>query len=352
MLTKPIKGLSPRLQQTEEGRGVIQCSKHPKLPGWIMELHYLPTETPTTASSCSTDPLYDNCPPFAQRGREKEMECRVVCAAVTRLPGPCSPLPALAPAEVPTLVSGGRGTGSWPDHSYCSWRGGLGRQDWEAVADTVLNRSRGGEGGRWGADDRAHLKHSPSPSQSEEHRSALSLYDNLPDAVTPDSLREVLDMETSFQEDSQEQMYRAWAPEHTQRLMDEEGLSEDKSTWSSCEIILSESGYSNQNLNPDQGENYKQEPELDSGTCGLKMEDPKVLPKVLMSPPQHLPAISKTESQVAWRAQHQEEPSRTPRVPPPVPLADPSASALRSLLTSLQQQIVKQRDEYEARIVR
>lgn len=308
-----------------------------------MELHYLPTETPTTASSCSTDPLYDNCPPFAQRGREREMESRVVCAAVTRLPGPCSPLPALAPAEVLTLVSGGRGTGSWPDHSYCSWRGGLGRQGWEAVADTALNRSRGGEqGGRWGADDKARLKHSPSPSQSEEHRSALSLYDNLPDAVTPDSLREVLDMETSFQEDSQEQMYRAWAPEHAQRLMDEEGLSEDKSTWSSCEIILSESG-------------YKQEPELDSGTCGLKMEAPMVLPKAPTSSPQHLPAMSKTESQVTWplaRVQHQEEPSRTPRVPPPVPLADPSASALRSLLTSLQQQVVKQRDEYEARIVR
>lgn len=364
--TTKIQGLNPKLQQTEEeGRVVIQCSHHPQVPGWIMELHCLPIETPTTASSCSMDPLYDNCPPFAQRGREKEMESRVVCPAVTRLPGPCSPLPALAPAEVPTLVSGGRGTGAWPDHSYCSWRGGLGRQGWGAVLDTVVNRTRGGErggehGGSWGVEDRAHLNQSPNPTQSEEHRSALSLYDNLPDAVTPDSLREVLDMDTSFQEESQEQMYRAWVPEQIQGLMDDEGVSDDKSTWSSCEIILTESGSSNQYQNPDQDKKHEQEPELDSGSCGFKQGDPMLLLKVPMPPPQqHLaansPQLSQTECQVVWPSagvQHQEQPSWTPRVPPPVPLADPSASALRSLLTSLQQQIVKQREEYEARIVR
>lgn len=364
--TTKIQGLNPKLQQTEEeGRVVIQRSQHPQVPGWIMELHCLPIETPTTASSCSTDPLYDNCPPFAQRGREKEMESRVVCPAVTRLPGPCSPLPALAPAEVPTLFSGGRGTGAWPDHSYCSWRGGLGRQGWEAVLDTVVNRTRGGErggeqGGSWGVEDRAHLNQSPNPSQSEEHRSALSLYDNLPDAVTPDSLREALDMETSFQEESQEQMYRASVPEQIQGLMDDEGVSDDKSTWSSCEIILTESGSSNQYQNPDQDKKHEQEPELDPGSCGFKQGDPMLLLKVPMPPPQqHLaansPQLSQTECQVVWPSagvQHQEQPSWIPRVPPPVPLADPSASALRSLLTSLQQQIVKQREEYEARIVR
>ncbi|XP_037635553.1 uncharacterized protein LOC119494022 [Sebastes umbrosus] len=313
-----------------------------------MELHCLPTETPTTASSCSTDPLYDNCPPFAQRGRarEREMESRVVCPAVTRLPGPCSPLPGLAPAvaEVPTLISGGRGTGAWPDHSYCSWRGGLGRRAWEAELGPGVNKARGGEreqGRGWGCEDRAHLNQSPNPSQSKEHRSALSLYDNLPDAVTPDDLQDVFDMETSFQE----QMYRAWAPEQNQGLMDSEGASEGKSTWSSCEIILAEI------QNPDQDKKHEQEPELDSGSCGFKPGDPMLhLQRLTASSPQ----LSQTECQVLWppaEAQHMEKPSWPPRVPPPVPLADPSASALRSLLTSLQQQIVRQREEYEARIL-
>lgn len=334
-----------------------------------MELHCLPTETPTTASSCSTDPLYDNCPPFGQRGRarEKEMESRVVCPAVTRLPGPCSPLAGLAPAvaEVPTVVGGERGTGAWPDHSYCSWRGGLGRQGWEAELDPGRNRARGGErggeqGGSWGVEDRAHLNQSPNPSQSEEHKSALSLYDNLPDAATPDSLQEVFDMETSFKQHLQEQMYQAWAPEQIQGLMDGDGVSEDKSAWSSCEIILTESGSSYQDQNPEQDKKHEQEPEPASGSCGFKEGDPMLHLQLPMPPPQqHLtassPQPSKTECQVLWpraEAQHPEQPSWSPRVPPPVPLADPSASALRSLLTSFQQQIVRQREEYEARIIR
>ncbi|KAK9517989.1 hypothetical protein VZT92_023318 [Zoarces viviparus] len=297
-----------------------------------MELHCITTETPTTASSCSMDPLYDNCPPFAQRGRAraKEMEGRVVCTAVTRLPGPYSPLPGLAPAvnEVPTLVGGGRGAGAWPDHSYCSWRGGLGRQDWGAEpGPCMINKVR--RGGSWGAEDRAHL------NQSEEHSSALSLYDNLPNAATPDGLQEVFDMETSCEEHWQGQMCRARAP---QGPMDGEGASEDKSTRI-------------QQQNPDQDKKREQDPELDSGSCGFKQ-----LP--LPPPQQHLtassPQLSQTECKALWPpadTQHPEQPSWSPRVPPPVPLADPSASALRSLLTSLQQQIVRQREEYEARIL-
>ncbi|XP_026185617.1 uncharacterized protein LOC113144109 isoform X3 [Mastacembelus armatus] len=268
-----------------------------------MELHCLPSETPTTASSCSTDPLYDNCPPFAQRGRarEKEMESGVVCPAVTRLPGPCSSLPGLAPAvvEVSTLVGGERGSGAWPDHSYCSWRGGLGIQDWEAELSPGIN-----------------------------------------------SVQEVFDVETSFQEHLQEHIYQVWAPEQIQGLWEGEQVSEEKPPWSSCEIIITETAHCNQDQNSDQEKMHEMEPELDSGAD-------------LMSPPkQHLTAsslqLSQTGCQVTWpspKAQHPEQPTLNNRVPPPVPQADPSASALRSLLTSLQQQIVRQREEYEEKII-
>lgn len=333
-----------------------------------MELHCLPTETPTTASSCSTDPLYDNCPPFAQRerAREREMESRVVCPAVTRLPGPCSPPPGLAPAvaEIQTVVSGGRGPGTWPDHSYCSWRGGLGRPAWEAERGAGIHRARGGERGgdqgcSWGVEDRAHLNQSPSPSQSEEHRSALSLYDNLPDTVTTDSLQEGFDMETSLQEHLQEQMYQAWAPEQIQGLMEGDSVSEEKSPWSSCEIILAKSCSSNQDQKSDQDRKHEQEPELDSGSCEFMQGDAMLHPQLSVSLPQQRltassPQLCQTKCQAPWPpadAQDPKQPSWPPRVPPPVPLADPSASALRSLLTSLQQQIVRQREEYEARII-
>ncbi|XP_034453948.1 uncharacterized protein si:ch211-247j9.1 [Hippoglossus hippoglossus] len=316
-----------------------------------MELPCLPTESPTTASSCSMDPLYDNCPPFAQRGRArvKEMESRVVCPAVTRLPGPCSPLAGLSPAVavVPTLDGGERAPGAWPDHSYCSWGGGRGRQGWEAELDQGINRGRGG-GERTGeqggcGEDRAHLYQSPNPSQSEQHRSALSLYDNLPDTVTPESLQEVFETETSFQE----QMYRAWAPEHMQGLMEAEGVSEEKSPWSSCEIILPESGSINQDQNPDQDKKREQEPELDSGSCGFQQADLQLpsSPHVLTGSSTQL---CPTECQALWPP---EQPAWSPRVPPPIPQADPCASALRSLLTSLQQQIVRQREEYEERLI-
>lgn len=205
------------------------------------------------------------------------------------------------------------------------------------------------------------MNQSPSQSHSEEHRSTLSLYDNLPDGVTPDSLREALDMETTFQDDFQEQMFHTWAPDRIQGQMDDEGMSDDKSAWSSLDIILTESGPSNQYLNQDQDKKHEQEPELDSGTRGFMQGDQMLLPVPATPPQQHLavssPQLSQTSArcQVVWPPvglQHQEQQSRFPRVPPPVPLADPSASALRSLLTSFQQQILKQRDEYEARIIR
>lgn len=337
-----------------------------------MELHCLPAETPTTASSSSTDPLYDNyCPPYAQKGRdrhrEKEMESRVLCPAVTRPPNPCGLLPGLAPAvaEVPTLVGGGRGPGAWPDHSYCSWRGGLRRQGWDTELGPGINIARGGdrgeEGGRREIQSRGEDR-SPSPSQSEEHTSALSVYDNLPEAVTPNNLQEILVMETSFQERWQEQMCQAWAPELIQELMDGDELSGEKSSWSSCEIIVAGSdssiGY-NQDQNPEQEKNQEPEPELDSQCRAFKQVDPLLhLHLPTSSPQQHLAASPPQKCHIGCQAlwppaetQHPEQPPWGSQMPPPVPLADPSASALRSLLTNLQQQIVRQRDEYEERII-
>lgn len=282
-----------------------------------MELNCLPSATPTTASSCSTDPLYDNCPPFAQRGRGKEVESRVVCAAVTRLPGSCSPLTALAPAEVPTAVREGRGAGPRPDHSYCSWKEGLGRRGPQGSGG-----GEGGHGSRWGAEDPSE---SPAPSQS-----ALSVYDNLPDAATPDSLQELADMERSFHGTLQEQMYQAWVPDQLQGLGDEEGVSDYNSIWSSCEIILS-----------DQDKGHQEEGQLDWVQTSPHHQQTAA----------NAPRVSPAEDQTAWPSAEDGHPEH-PRVPPPVPLADPSASALRSLLTSVQQQIVRQREEYESRILR
>ncbi|CAN9514924.1 unnamed protein product [Ophioblennius macclurei] len=322
-----------------------------------MELHCLPSETPTTSGSCSTDPPYDNCPPFAQRegAREKEMESWVVCPVVTRLSGPSSPPPGLIPAvaEVQAVVIGQRGLGAWPDHSYCSCRGG---QAWEAEPSPGMNRARGrGEQGcHWGDEDRrAHQNQSPSPSRSEEHQSALSLYDNLPDSETAEGLQEVSDMETSFQE----QMYRAWVPEQVQMGLEGDAGSQERSPWSSCEIGFAKSHSNNQDLSQDQDRKHELGPELDSRSCRFVPVEPMVhyqLPK-----PQRLTASSPQLCQDKSQApeppadvQHPPQPaSWTPRVPPPVPLADPSASALRSLLTSLQQQIVRQREEYEERII-
>lgn len=129
----------------------------------------------------------------------------------------------------------------------------------------------------------------------------MSFYDNIPEAVTPDNLP-VFAMET------QEQMYQAWAPQQVPGVEPEEE-SLERSPWSSCEIVLPES--KELDLLPEQ------EPELCSQVCQTEL----------------------------WPTEEAQE-----RLPPPVPVADPSASALRSLLTSLQQQIVRQREDYEQRI--
>uniref|UniRef100_A0A1A8BJM8 Uncharacterized protein n=1 Tax=Nothobranchius kadleci TaxID=1051664 RepID=A0A1A8BJM8_NOTKA len=81
-----------------------------------------------------------------------------------------------------------------------------------------------------------------------------------------------------------------------------------------------------QDWNPDQDKEQEQDPELDSGPCESVQEN----------------QLSQTDC--LW------PPVKHPKTPPPVPLADPSASALRSLLTGLQQQIIRQREEYEARL--
>lgn len=199
----------------------------------------------------------------------------------------------------------------------------MGGPGWgEAALDAEMTRTEEGGGGGggescWAAGVRA--RENQSPSQSEQHQSVLSLYDNIPAsaaAATPDSL--------SFQEAPRGSPERTvWPPEPIRTSMDaDEGLTDDQSTWSSCEIILTEcsSGRELQGAGQDQ-----QEPELDSGAYGFNQGG----------------SLSPSPQQPPW----------SPRVPPPVPLADPSASALRSLLTSLQQQIVRQREEYEARIV-
>lgn len=173
--------------------------------------------------------------------------------------------------------------------------------------------ARGGDrklGILWRAQDRAPQKRSPSPSHSREHRSALSFYDNLPEAVTPDNL-------PLFAMETQEHLYQAWAPQPVPEPEPEEE-SLERSPWSSCEIILPES--KDLDLLPDQ------EPELCS----------QVFQTDLCS------QVCQTEP---WPTEEAEE-----RLPPPVPVADPSASALRSVLTGLQQQIVRQREEYEQRI--
>ncbi|XP_054890040.1 uncharacterized protein LOC129362519 [Poeciliopsis prolifica] len=308
-----------------------------------MELPCLPTETPTSASSCSTDPLYDNCPPFGQRdrAREKEMESKAVFPLVTRLPGPSSPLPGLVPAlaEVQTVVVGGREPGSWPDRSYCSCRETLGGQAWESE----LSSSKKKGGGQQGVEDGAYRSQSPCPSHSEEHHSALSLYDNLTDTGKADSLEEVFDIEMNLQEHFDEHAYT----EHIQGLMHGDPPGKEKNLWSPCDILLSEGCSGKQHQSPDQDK--KQEPELDSGSCAqqdLMLSFPQQ--RLGESPPQP------SHSQDLWplaETKHLKEATLSVRVPPPVPLADPSASALRSILTGLQQQIIKQREEYEERII-
>lgn len=274
------------------------------------------------------------------------MESRVVCPLVTRLPGPSSSLSALVPAlaEVQTVVAGGRESGSRPDRSYCSCRGSLGGKAWEPELSSSKNKEGGQQGVNWQAEDGAYRTQSPCPSHSEEHRSALSLYDNLTDAGIHDSFEEVFDVEMNLQEHFNE--YTSWAPEHIQGLMQGDPLSKEKTFWSPRDILLTEGCSRKQNQNPDQDK--KQEPELDSGSC--------VREDLRLSLPQRLTESSPQlcHSQDMWplaETKHLKEEPLSLKVPPPVPLADPSASALRSILTGLQQQIIKQREEYEERII-
>ncbi|XP_061542556.1 uncharacterized protein LOC133408080 [Phycodurus eques] len=264
---------------------------------------------------------YNDCPPFTQQGRDRERESQVVHLAVTRPPGLCSPRTVLAPvvAEVPIWVSEGRVPGGRPDHSCYGWRGGLG----VLVHDPGINRARGGEkgdeqGGYWR--EKSQLYYSPSPTPSIEHRSTLSFYDNLPGPETLDRIQNVFEMESSFREHFQENMR---APEMVR------GEASD---------LWSESGLDNQH----QEIGHQQE----SVSCGLVYGDQMLELQQSDSPQRH-----RRNPWAQSEVQQPEQTHWTPKVPPPLPLADPSASALRSLLTNLQQEIVRQHKVYEARIV-
>ncbi|XP_014055511.2 rho GTPase-activating protein 24 [Salmo salar] len=328
-----------------------------------MELPCLPTETPTTASSCSTDPLYDNCLPHAGRGRDRgfrEMEKEIkresggLCnPAVTGILHPSSP-PGLAPAAavVPTLGRGRdgrggvRGAGVLPAHSHCSW-GGLGRQGWD-MGTNRGERGRERGGGNKGVQEVESVRHqqSPSPSHSDTHESALSVYDNL-HAVTP---TEDAAMETTVTFPTPQRFPRIPVPVSV--LMEDGGVSGESSSWSSCEILLAGSSASN---GPDQYQDL--DPELD-----FNQDEPTFQLQPLIQPQPHRPDnfshLQPLVPPLQASAAHPVEPLQPSgpipvpgaRVPPPLPLADPSASALRSLLTSLQQQIARQREEYEERI--
>lgn len=208
----------------------------------------------------------------------------------------------------------------------------MGGPGWEEAAlDAEMTKRGGGAESCWAVGVRARENQSPEPSRSEQHRSALSLYDNIPATAaataTPDHL--------SFLEASQVPTeHTAWLPEPIRTSMDvDEGLTDEQSTWSSCEIILTECNSRAELQGAGQDRSDEQEPELDYGF-------------------NHGGSLSPSSQQPPSPAGIPHQPPWSPRVPPPVPLADPSASALRSVLTSLQQQIVRQREEYEARIVR
>uniref|UniRef100_A0A4W5LHS0 Rho GTPase-activating protein 24-like n=1 Tax=Hucho hucho TaxID=62062 RepID=A0A4W5LHS0_9TELE len=331
-----------------------------------MELPCLPTETPTTASSCSTDPLYDNCLPHAGRGRdrgfremekERKRESGGLCKpAVTGILHPSSP-PGLAPAAavVPTLGggrdgSGGeRGAGVLPAHSHCSW-GGLGRLGWDMGTNRgERGRERGGNKGVQEVES-VRQQQSPSPSHSDgdTHESALSVYDNL-HAVTP---TEDAAMETTVTFPTPQRFLRI--PVAVSVLMEDGVVSGASSSWSSCEILLAGSSASN---GPDLYQDLDPEPELD-----CSQDEPMFQLQPLIQPQPHRPdnfshlqpLVPPLQASAAHLVEPLQQAGPIPvpgaRVPPPLPVADPSASALRSLLTSLQQQIARQREEYEERI--
>lgn len=203
--------------------------------------------------------------------------------------------------------------------------GGPGWQ--EAALDSEMTKRGGGAESYWAVEARAHENQSREPSRNEQHRSALSLYDNIPAIAAAAATADYLSCPEASRVPTE---YTAWPLELIRTSMEvEEGLTDDQSTWSSCEIILTECSSRRELEEAEQHDSDEQEPELDYGFNQGASPSPS---------PQQRPS----PGDVHW----------APRVPPPVPLADPSASALRSVLTSLQQQIVRQREEYEARIVR
>ncbi|XP_037115990.1 uncharacterized protein si:ch211-247j9.1 [Syngnathus acus] len=249
------------------------------------------------------------------------MENRVAYPAETRPPGLCSPQTVLAPvaSEFPTWVSEGRVPGGGPEHSYCGCRGTLGVLEHDPGINSARGRKTGDEqAGHWR--DKFRLYYDPSPTPSTAHRGALSFYDNVPGPETVDRIREVLEMESSFREHFQEQ---GWAPEIRE--------AEENDPWS-------ESGSETQN----QKFGHQQAPERDSVSCGFVQGD-----QMQSDSPQ-------PHCQASWPQSEVQPPKETDwarKVPPPLPLADPSATALRSLLTNIQQHLVRQHEVYEARIL-
>ncbi|CDQ84461.1 unnamed protein product [Oncorhynchus mykiss] len=213
-------------------------------------------------------------------------------------------------------------------------------------------RERGG--GNTGVQEVESVRHqqSPSPSHSDgdTHESALSVYDNL-HAVTP---TEDATMETNVTFPTPQRFLRIPVPVSV--LMEDGGVSGESSSWSSCEILLAGSSASN---GPDQYQDLDPEPEPD-----FNQDEPMFQLQPLIQPQPHRPDnfshLQPLVPPLQASATHPVEPLQPSgpipvpvpgaRVPPPLPLADPSASALRSLLTSLQQQIARQREEYEERI--
>ncbi|KAJ8015293.1 hypothetical protein DPEC_G00024620 [Dallia pectoralis] len=304
-----------------------------------MELCYGPTTSTTTARSCSTDPLYDNCFSHAGKGRDRVFRKREgLCnPAVTGVLPPFSP-PGRAPAVsmVPTL-GGGRGAGMVPRHSPCSW-GGLGRPGW----DMGTNRgARGVTEEKREVDVSVWTQPSPSPNHSDTdpHQSALSVYDNL-QFVTPNQ-DPTMEPTVTFLE--AQRLQRISGPV----LTEDGGLSGGSSSWSSCEILLA--GCNNSN-GPEQYQRPKPELDLQQG-----QEESMFQRRALNQLQSHLqPPVSPLHPFATHSAGHPQQAGPFTvlgaRMPPPLPVADPSASNLRSLLTSLQQQICRQKEMYEERI--
>ncbi|CAL8263903.1 unnamed protein product [Lota lota] len=315
-----------------------------------MELHCLPTETPTPSSRGSTDRLYDNCPPYSlQRGRERYGESGTAGPSVPAggLPAlPRGPWVGLVPAEahIPTLSPGvgGSGSGAWPDHSYCSWAWGSGRQGWGAEGRWRNYRAVGvglGGGGQEGEScGEGEEMDSPSPAHSVEHESALSVYDNLHEGTTPDDLATPMETSIPFPCSEEDCFLLPYSEEEIRLLTTEAGdASRDSSLWSSCEIILAGSRCSDGPA-PDQLGGPEER-----ASEALTASMPHSSQTGLLDQDQRPPGAGADSSP-------DQGPPHGARVPPPLPLADPMASALRSVLTGLQHQIGRQRDEYEARI--